>query len=132
MGIALSGPIELESGSGIMAQSGEVACDTNSKTVILLKEASYRDMVWECNFAGSYEPSDLNASSVSVFSIILNDVTIYNVRIDALNTAPKFATVSFFAPRNSTVQITQIDLDTTGSCTTIARGYFLEPPVPQQ
>jgi hypothetical protein len=132
MAVALSGPIELESGAGISAQSGEVACDTNVKTVILLKEASYRDMVWEVNFSGSWLPADLNAGSVSVFSIILNDVTIYNVKIDSLNLAPKFATVSVFAPRNSTLQITQLDLDTTGSCTTVARGYFLEPPVPQQ
>jgi len=79
----------------------------------------------------------LAASSRSNFAIILNDVTILNLKINgstggSVNLSPMFATVSVFVPRNSAIRVDVTDSDTTGSTTTMLRGYYLEPPVKQQ
>jgi len=132
VGIVISGPRELLSGNGIYSFSGEVACDTNSKTVILLQDTGYRDMILEFRFTGSYEVSDLNVGDKSNFQIIMDDVVIYNGRTNTIDGSNQDQAVSIFAPRNSTVQVTQIDLNGAGVCTSVMRGYYLEPPVQQQ
>jgi len=132
MGVAVSALQTLESNAGVYAYSGAVACTTSSKSVVLIQDSGYRDSLYEFTFSGSYVAADLAASSRSNFAIILNDTTILNLRINAIELSPTYATVQLFIPRNSSLRVDQTDLDTTGTCTTMLRGYFLEPPVKQQ
>lgn len=135
MGIVISTTKELESGAGFYGYSGEVACDTNTKTVILIQNTSYRDTLIDVTVSASFASADLTTGSISNFQTKLNDVVINNtklVSIDPNVNNPQYANFSFFAPRHSTVQIIQLDSDTTGKCTTMLRGYYMEPPVAQQ
>lgn len=135
MGIVISSTRELESGAGFYGFSGEVACDTNSKSVIIIQNTSYRDTLIELTFSASFNASDLTTGSISNFQTILNDVVISNIKLVSIDpnvNNPQYATFSFFAPRHSTVRVDQLDSDTTGKCTTTLRGYYMEPPVKQQ
>jgi hypothetical protein len=135
MGIVISSTRELESGAGFYGFSGAVACDTNNKIVIFLQSTGYRDTLLEVTVAGSSTTADLSTGSISNFQIKMNDQVIFNTRIMTVDPTvlnPDLRTFSFFAPRNSEVKIEQLDSDTTGSCTTMLRGYYMEPPVAQQ
>ena len=137
MGVAISAVQTLESGAGVYAFSGPVACTTSAKSVILQQDSNYRDCLYEFTFSGSIDAADLAASSRSNFAIILNDITILNLKINgstggSVNLSPMNATVSVFVPRNSAIRVDVTDGDTTGSTTTMLRGYYLEPPVKQQ
>ena len=135
MGIVISSTSELESGAGFYGFSGAVACSTNTKVVILIQNTGYRDTLLECTVAGSTDTADVTTGSISNFEVRLDDQIIFNTRIvtstlTAVN--PDTRIFSFFAPRHSEVKIIQLDSDTTGSCTTMIRGYYMEPPVMQQ
>ena len=135
MGIVISSSHELESGAGFYGFSGQVACSTNTKLVILIQNTGYRDTLLEVYVAGSSTTADVTTGSISNFEVKLNDQVIFNTRImtaDPTVLNPDMRTFSFFAPRNSEVKIEQLDSDTTGSCTTMLRGYYMEPPVAQQ
>jgi len=135
MGIVITSTRELESGAGFYAFSSAVACDTNTKTVIYIQNTGYRDTLLEITVAGSSTISDLSTGSISNFQTKLDDQVIFNTRIMTVDPTvlnPDVRTFSFFAPRNSEVKIEQLDSDTTGSCTTMLRGYYMEPPVAQQ
>jgi hypothetical protein len=132
MGIVISTSRELESGAGFYGYSSQVACSTNNKTVILIQDSGYRDTVVEIFVSGSSVSADLAAGSISLFEVYLNDQVIYTMRINSLEQSPKNANCQLFIPRNSQLRIDQTDADTTGSCTTMLRGYYLEPPVAQQ
>jgi len=135
MGIVFSSSSELESGAGFYAFSGEVSCDTGEKVVILIQNTGYRDTLLEVTVAGSTDIADLTTGSISNFQTIMDDKVINNTRIVTIDTAafnPDIRTFSFFAPRHSIVRIMQQDSNTTGACTTMLRGYYLEPPVAQQ
>jgi len=135
MGIAISSSSELESGAGFYGFSGAVGCSTNNKGVIIIQNSGYRDTLMEITVSGSTSLADLSVGSTSAFTTYLNDDIIYTVRImtfDPNIANPSTATFSFFVPRHSSVRIDQQDSDTTGSCTTMLRGYYMEPPVAQQ
>jgi len=135
MGIVISSSSELESGAGFYGFSGQVACSTNTKVVILIQNTGYRDTLLEVNVAGSSTTADVTTGSISNFEVKLDDRVIFNTRImtaDPTTLNPDMRTFSFFAPRHSEVKIEQLDSDTTGSCTTMLRGYYMEPPVAQQ
>jgi len=135
MAIVISSSHELESGAGFYGFSGAVACSTNTKVVIYIQNTGYRDTLLEVTCAGSTDTADLTTGSISNFQTKLNDQIIFNTRIVTSNLAalnPDVRIFTFFAPRNSEVQIIQLDSDTTGSCTTMLRGYYMEPPVAQQ
>ena len=135
MGIVISTSSELESGAGFYGFSGAVACTTNNKTVILIQNTGYRDTLLEITVSGSTTLADLTTGSISSFTTYLNDEIIQTTRIATFDpniNNPSIATFSFFAPRNSVVRIDQQDSDATGSCTTMLRGYYMEPPVMQQ
>jgi len=135
MGIVISSSHELESGAGFYGFSGQVACSTNTKVVMLIQNTGYRDTLLEVNVAGSSTTADVTTGSISNFEVKLDDQVIFNTRIVTSNLTvlnPDMRTFSFFAPRNSEVKIEQLDSDTTGSCTTMLRGYYMEPPVAQQ
>tara|TARA_Y100000310_G_C20245001_1_gene606391 strand:- start:230 stop:640 length:411 start_codon:yes stop_codon:yes gene_type:complete len=135
MGIAISASQELESGAGFYAFSGAVACSTNNKSVIIITNSGYRDTLMEITVSGSTTLADLTTGSISAFTTYLNDDIINTVRLCSFDpniNNPSFATFSFFVPRHSVVRIDQQDSDTTGSCTTMLRGYYMEPPVMQQ
>lgn len=135
MGIVFSSSSELESGAGFYGFSGEVACSTNTKVVILIQDTGYRDTLLEVTVAGSFESTDLTTGSISNFQTSVDDRVINNTRIVTIDTAafnPDIRTFSFFAPRHSLVKIIQLDSSTTGVCTTMLRGYYMEPPVMQQ
>jgi len=135
MGVSISSITELESGAGFYGFSGAVACSTNNKGVIVIQNTGYRDTLLEITVSGSTTLADLTTGSISSFTTYLNDVAIQTTRIATFDpniNNPSIATFSFFAPRNSVVRIDQQDSDTTGSCTTMLRGYYMEPPVMQQ
>ena len=135
MGISISSITEFESGAGFYGFSGAVACTTNNKGVIVIQNSGYRDTLMEITVSGSTTLADLTTGSISSFTTYLNDVAIQTTRIATFDpniNNPSIATFSFFAPRNSVVRIDQQDSDTTGSCTTMLRGYYMEPPVMQQ
>jgi len=135
MGIVISSSHELESGAGFYGFSGAVACSTNTKVVIFIQNTGYRDTLLEVTVSGSTTTADLTTGSISNFQTKLNDQVIFNTRIMSVDPTlvnPDTRIFSFFAPRNSEVQIIQLDSDTTGSCTTMLRGYYMEPPVAQQ
>ena len=135
MGIVISSSSELESGAGFYGFSGQVACSTNTKVVILIQNTGYRDTLLEVYVAGSSTTADVTTGSISNFEVKLDDRVIFNTRImtaDPTTLNPDNRTFSFFAPRHSEVKIEQLDSDTTGSCTTMLRGYYMEPPVAQQ
>ena len=135
MGVSISSITELESGAGFYGFSGAVACSTNNKGVIVIQNTGYRDTLLEITVAGSTTLADLTTGSISSFTTYLNDVAIQTTRIATFDpniNNPSIATFSFFAPRNSVVRIDQQDSDATGSCTTMLRGYYMEPPVMQQ
>ena len=135
MGVSISSITELESGAGFYGFSGAVACSTNNKGVIVIQNTGYRDTLLEITVSGSTTLADLTTGSISSFTTYLNDVAIQTTRIATFDpniNNPSIATFSFFAPRNSVVRIDQQDSDTTGSCTTMLRGYYMEPPVAQQ
>ena len=135
MGIVISSSHELESGAGFYGFSGSVACSTNTKVVIYIQNTGYRDTLLEVTVAGSTDIADLTTGSISNFQTIMDDKVINNTRIVTIDTAafnPDIRTFSFFAPRHSIVRIMQQDSNTTGACTTMLRGYYLEPPVAQQ
>ena len=135
MGVSISSITELESGAGFYGFSGAVACSTNNKGVIVIQNTGYRDTLLEITVSGSTTLADLTTGSISSFTTYLNDVAIQTTRIATFDpniNNPSIATFSFFAPRHSKVYIDQQDSDTTGSCTTMLRGYYMEPPVMQQ
>ena len=135
MGVSISSITELESGAGFYGFSGAVACSTNNKGVIVIQNTGYRDTLLEITVSGSTTLADLTTGSISSFTTYLNDVAIQTTRIATFDpniNNPSIATFSFFAPRHSQVKIDQQDSDTTGSCTTMLRGYYMEPPVMQQ
>jgi len=131
VGIVISTTKELESGAGYYGYSATVAADTNVKTVIFIQDSGYRDTNMQVFFSGAVNPAALTAGSISLFQIKLNDQVVYQVKINTIEfKAP--VDVMLFIPRNTTVQITQLDIDTVGSCCTMLRGFYLEPPVAQQ
>jgi len=135
MTIVISSTRELESGAGFYGFSSTVACSTNTKIVIFVQNTGYRDTLLEVTVSGSTDTTDLTAGSISNFQIKLDDQVIFNTRIVTIDTAafnPDVRTFSFFAPRHSEVKIIQLDSASTGSCTTMLRGYYMEPPVAQQ
>ena len=135
MGIVFSSSSELESGAGFYGFSGEVACSTNTKVVILIQDTGYRDTLLEVTVAGSFDSTDITTGSISNFQTSVDDRVINNTRIVTVDPTvlnPDMRTFSFFAPRHSLVKIIQLDSDTTGVCTTMLRGYYMEPPVMQQ
>jgi hypothetical protein len=135
MGVVISTSSELESGAGFYGFSGSVACSTNTKVVILIQNTGYRDTLLEVTCTGSTDTADVTTGSISNFETRLDDQIIFNTRImtaDPTVLNPDIRTFSFFAPRHSEVKIIQLDSDTTGSCTTMIRGYYMEPPVMQQ
>ena len=135
MGVSISSITELESGAGFYGFSGAVACSTNNKGVIVIQNTGYRDTLLEITVSGSTTLADLTTGSISSFTTYLNDVAIQTTRIATFDpniNNPSIAIFSFLAPRNSVVRIDQQDSDTTGSCTTMLRGYYMEPPVMQQ
>ena len=135
MGVSISSITELESGAGFYGFSGAVACSTNNKGVIVIQNTGYRDTLLEITVSGSTTLADLTTGSISSFTTYLNDVAIQTTRIATFDpniNNPSIATFCFFAPRNSVVRIDQQDSDATGSCTTMLRGYYMEPPVMQQ
>ena len=135
MGVSISSITELESGAGFYGFSGAVACSTNNKGVIVIQNTGYRDTLLEITISGSTTLADLTTGSISSFTTYMNDQIINTTRIATFDpniNNPSIATFSFFAPRNSVVRIDQQDSDATGSCTTMLRGYYMEPPVMQQ
>tara|TARA_Y100001938_G_C7929306_1_gene348531 strand:+ start:143 stop:547 length:405 start_codon:yes stop_codon:yes gene_type:complete len=133
MGIVISTSRELESGAGFYGYSTTVDCSTNTKSVILIKDSGYRDTVVEVFVAGSADIADPASGSITTWQVKLNQQVIWQTRINSIiETQPKQYAFQFFIPRNSELEITQTDADTTGSCTTMLRGYYLEPPVAQQ
>ena len=132
MGIVISTSKELESGAGYYGLSSMVACDTNEKTVILIKDSGYRDTNIQVFFGGSIVLADPAAGSISIFQIKLNEQVVWQTKLNTVDQAPRQSDCMLFIPRNSNLQITQTDADTTGSCTTMLRGFYLEPPVAQQ
>ncbi len=132
MGIVISTSKELESGAGYYGLSSLVACDTNEKTVILIKDSGYRDTNIQVFFGGSIVLADPAAGSISIFQIKLNEQVVWQTKLNTVDQAPRQSDCMLFIPRNSNLQITQTDADTTGSCTTMLRGFYLEPPVAQQ
>jgi hypothetical protein len=132
MGVVISTQRELESGAGFYGFSASVSCDTNEKTVILIQDSGYRDTNIQVYFGGSVLISDPAAGSISIFQIKLNDQVVWQTKLNTVDQAPRQSDCMLFIPRNSSVQITQTDADTTGSCTTMLRGFYLEPPVAQQ
>jgi len=132
MGIVISTSKELESGAGYYGLSSMVACDTNEKTVILIKDSGYRDTNIQVFFGGSIVLADPAAGSISIFQIKLNEQVVWQTKLNTIDQAPRQSDCMLFIPRNSNLQITQTDADTTGSCTTMLRGFYLEPPVRQQ
>lgn len=135
MGIVITSTRELESGAGFYAFSSDVACDTNTKLVIFIQNTGYRDTLLEITVSGSTDTADITTGAISNFRVKLDDTVIFNTRImtgDVSVINPDSRTFSFFAPRNSEVKIEQLDSSTTGSCTTMLRGYYMEPPVAQQ
>ncbi len=132
MGIVISTSKELESGAGYYGLSSMVACDTNEKTVILIKDSGYRDTNIQVFFGGSIVLADPAAGSISIFQIKLNEQVVWQTKLNTVDQAPRQSDCMLFIPRNSNLQITQTDADTTGSCTTMLRGFYLEPPVRQQ
>jgi hypothetical protein len=132
MGIVISTSRELESGAGFYGLSALVACDTNEKTVILIKDSGYRDTNIQVFFSGSINQADPAAGSISIFQIKLNDQVVWQTKLNTVDQAPRQSDCMLFIPRSSNIHITQIDADTTGSCCTMLRGFYLEPPVAQQ
>ena len=132
MGIVISTQRELESGAGFYGLSAEVDCSTNTKTVILIKDSGYRDTNIQVFFGGSIDIADPAVGSISVFQIKLNDQVVWQSKLNTVDQSPRQSDCMLFIPRNSQVQITQTDADTAGSCTTMLRGFYLEPPVAQQ
>lgn len=132
MGIVISTQKELESGAGFYGLSAKVDCDTNEKTVILIKDSGYRDTNIQVYFAGSIDITDPAVGSISIFQIKLNDQVVWQSKLSTVDQAPRQSDCMLFVPRNSNLQITQTDADTAGSCTTMLRGFYLEPPVRQQ
>lgn len=132
MGIVISTSKELESGAGYYGLSSMVACDTNEKTVIMIKDSGYRDTNIQVFFGGSIVLADPAAGSISIFQIKLNEQVVWQTKLNTVDQAPRQSDCMLFIPRNSNLQITQTDADTTGSCTTMLRGFYLEPPVRQQ
>ena len=132
MGIVISTSRELESGAGFYGLSAMVACDTNEKVVIQIKDSGYRDTNIQVFFGGSINQADPVAGSISVFQIKLNEQVVWQTKLNTVDQAPRQSDCMLFIPRNSDIQITQLDTDTTGSCTTMLRGFYLEPPVAQQ
>jgi len=132
MGIVISTSKELESGAGYYGLSALVACDTNVKTVILIKDSGYRDTNIQVFFSGSIDQADPAVGSINVFQILLNDQVVWQTKLQTIDQAPRQADCMLFIPRNSNLQITQVDADTAGSCCTMLRGFYLEPPVAQQ
>ena len=132
MAIVISTSKELESGAGYYGLSSMVACDTNEKTVILIKDSGYRDTNIQVFFGGSIVLADPAAGSISIFQIKLNEQVVWQTKLNTVDQAPRQSDCMLFIPRNSNLQITQTDADTTGSCTTMLRGFYLEPPVRQQ
>ena len=132
MGIVISTSKELESGAGYYGLSALVACDTNEKTVIFIKDSGYRDTNIQVFFGGSINIADPAAGSISIFQIKLNEQVVWQSKLNSIDNAPRQSDCMLFIPRNSTLEITQTDADTVGSCTTMLRGFYLEPPVAQQ
>lgn len=132
MAVILSTTSELESGAGFYGLSSAVACDTNEKIVILVQDSGYRDTVIEVFFSGGLVLADPVAGSISTFQIKLNEQVVWQTRINSLQAEPQQYACQLFIPRNTQIQITQTDADTTGTATTMLRGYYLEPPVMQQ
>ncbi len=132
MGVVISTQKELESGAGFYGLSALVDCDTNEKTVILIKDSGYRDTNIQVFFGGSIDIADPAIGSMSIFQIKLNDQVVWQSKLSTVDQAPRQSDCMLFVPRNSNLQITQTDADTTGSCTTMLRGFYLEPPVRQQ
>ena len=132
MGIVISTSKELESGAGYYGLSALVACDTNEKTVIFIKDSGYRDTNIQVFFGGSINIADPAAGSISIFQIKLNQQVVWQSKLNSIDNAPRQSDCMLFIPRNSTLEITQTDADTVGSCTTMLRGFYLEPPVAQQ
>ena len=132
MGIVISTSKELESGAGFYGLSALVACDTNVKTVILIQDSGYRDTNIQVFFSGSILQADPAVGSISIFQIKLNDQVVWQSKIVSVDQAPRQSDCMLFIPRNSVVQITQVDSDTAGNCCTMLRGFYLEPPVAQQ
>lgn len=132
MGIVISTSRELESGAGFYGLSAMVACDTNEKTVIQIKDSGYRDTNIQVFFGGSINAADPAGGSISIFQIKLNQQVVWQTKLNTVDQAPRQSDCMLFIPRNSDIQITQIDADTSGSCTTMLRGFYLEPPVAQQ
>ena len=132
MGIVISTSRELASGAGYYGLSALVACDTNEKTVIQIKDSGYRDTNIQVFFGGSITLADPAAGSISIFQIKLNDQVVWQSKLNTVDQSPRQSDCMLFIPRNSNIQITQTDADTSGSCTTMLRGCYLEPPVAQQ
>ena len=132
MGIVISTTKELESGAGYYGYSATVDCDTNVKTVILVQDSGYRDTNIQVFFGGSIVLADPAAGSINIFQIKLNDQVVWQTKLVTVDQSPRQSDCMLFIPRNSQVQITQTDADTLGSCTTMLRGFYLEPPVAQQ
>ncbi len=132
MAIVISTSKELESGAGYYGLSGLVPCDTNEKIVILIKDTGYRDTNIQVFFGGAIDNDDLATGNISIFQIFLNDQVVWQSRLNTQELAPKQSDCMLFIPRNSNLRITQKDADTVGSCTTMLRGFYLEPPVAQQ
>ncbi len=132
MGVVISTQKELESGAGFYGLSALVDCDTNEKTVIQIKDSGYRDTNIQVFFGGSIDIADPAIGSMSIFQIKLNDQVVWQSKLSTVDQAPRQSDCMLFVPRNSNLQITQTDADTQGSCTTMLRGFYLEPPVVQQ
>jgi hypothetical protein len=132
MGVVISTQKELESGAGFYGLSALVDCDTNEKTVILIKDSGYRDTNIQVFFGGSIDIADPAIGSISIFQIKLNDQVVWQSKLLTVDQAPRQSDCMLFVPRNSNLQITQTDSDTQGACTTMLRGFYLEPPVVQQ
>jgi hypothetical protein len=132
MGVVISTQKELESGAGYYGFSAAVSCDTNTKTVILIKDSGYRDTNIQVFFGGSIDIADPAIGTMSIFQIKLNDQVVWQSKLSTVDQAPRQSDCMLFIPRNSSIQITQTDAEALGSCTTMLRGFYLEPPVAQQ
>ena len=117
---------QLSNGKGWYAYSGEVTASTNNKPVIQVNNTGQKDSIVTITFGGSLSAVDLGLGSTSHIRVLLGGEVIYKNKLNTVDGMNPFnCEFSLFIPRNSTFVIQVVDADTTGSSTTMVRGYYL-------
>jgi len=123
---SLSGLNQLHTGIGWYSFSGLIACTDQSKSVIKINNTGQRDAMITVTFNGSVDLGNLNAGSASAISLNLGGITIVQNKVQSIDEGnPYSVEFSLFIPRNSSLEVLVVDVDTTGKTTTMIRAYYV-------